>query len=489
MRRASAGCLCAVVLLLAGCAPAAPGGSGPVSSPGGSGDAAGSAFGPIITFSEETSAAAETTATFDEGGTVKATASDGTTFELALPHGAVLDDTLIRMTPLADVKAAGDGPVHAVKLEPDGLQFNVPVRLTITPSTPIPVENQVMFQANGSGDDVAAALVDVDSEPIVIIVEHFSVAGAAYAKSQAAWLINHARERLDQLSHEVAEVLQAERRRQLLHGEEDPNVWDEVERLFDVTQRDVLSYLRQAAALTCGATEAYVHGLLSLEHQREIIGLASAATKAAMDAEVLRAIDASFPLCEKEKIQECREKKDPAILAQFWVQWDRQRALRGLEEPFAAVGDFEERARRLCATDYKIDKTVTATQMNVTFTIRYTAKKCGGPEGDWVIDSAGTLSGYGGSANIGGPVTVEIEEGKLTGPVEGDAIFDGPTGHTEGHFVGTATFVQDPQTLEGKSLDLVITGGRGNGYPYGFLDTGLLQPGTLTLPVEQGKFC
>ena len=49
--------------------------------------------------------------------------------------------------------------------------------------------------------------------------------------------------------------------------------------------------------------------------------------------------------------------------------------------------------------------------------------------------------------------------------------------------------MEDPDTLEGTSLDITVTGGSGSGYSFGFLDTGLLQPGTLTLPVEQGKFC
>ncbi|MFL5680489.1 MAG: hypothetical protein ACJ77B_07805 [Chloroflexota bacterium] len=488
MRRALRAIAAVAVTLLSACSAASPGSS---NLPVVSGTTAGSVFGPRITYAEQTAAAAEMTATFDAGGTVRATAADGTTFELALPHGAVLDDTVIRMTPLADVKAAGDGPVHAVKLEPEGLRFFAPGRLTITPSSAIPVENQVMFQATGAGEEVAAALVDARSEPIVLLVEHFSVAGVAYAKSQAAWLINHARERLNALSHDVATTLQAERVRQLRGGvDPDPAVWDNVKATFDLAERDVISYLHQASTLTCAATQDYIHGLLALEREREVIGLASDATHAATDAEAVKAIDASFKVCEKESIQECREKKDPAVLVKFWVNWDRQRALRGYEDPVAAVGDFEARARRLCGSDYKIDKTVTATELNVTFEIRYTATKCGGPEGDWVIDSTGSLRGYGGTAAIGGPVTVEIAEGTLSGPVEGVANFSAEDGReTTGQFRGTATFVEGAQDSEGSRLDLKITSGSGSGYSYGFLDTGLTKPGTLTLPVTQGDFC
>jgi hypothetical protein len=499
VRFVSSKSLSVALILLVGCTQAAPptgsGGpgagshaSGASGAPGGSG--AGLTIGPDLSFSEEAAASAEATATFDDGGSLTATASDGTTFELEVPPHAVLDDTEVRMTPLADVQGVGDRPAHAVRLEPEGQLFYEPVRLTITPSSPIPLEQQVMFQAKSDGKDVTAALIDVDSEAIVLLLQHFSVAGAGYAQSQAAWLINHAQQRLDLLGHEVAKVLQKERRGQLVEGEEDPDVMDKVKDLFDLAERDVLSYLRQAATLTCEATQAYIHGLLALEKQRELIGLSTDATEANTRDETVRAIDASFPLCEKEKIQECRDDMDPAILVSFWIIWDRQRSLRGEETPWAAVGDFVAKARRLCAIDLKIDKTVSMTQMNVSFTIRYQAIKCGGPEGVWEIDSAGTLTGYGGTATIGGPVTVEIDERTLTGPVEGEAIFDAPlTGHSEGHFVGTAEVIQDPNTRETTRLDLKITGGTGNGYTYGFLDTGMLHPGTLTFPVEQGSFC
>jgi hypothetical protein len=102
---------------------------------------------------------------------------------------------------------------------------------------------------------------------------------------------------------------------------------------------------------------------------------------------------------------------------------------------------------------------------------------------------AGTLTGGGDTAEIGGPLTIEIAEGSLTGPLTGIAGFhdadpDGEVTTTEGHFSGTGTFNPDAH-----ELFLNVTVGGGNGYIYGFLDTGLESPGTLTLPVEEGHFC
>ncbi len=135
--------------------------------------------------------------------------------------------------------------------------------------------------------------------------------------------------------------------------------------------------------------------------------------------------------------------------------------------------------------DYRIDKTVNVTQMNVTVAIRYTGTKCDGPYGEWTIDSSGTLSGYGGTATIGGPLVVTLPPDDAPGTVEGTANFDDENqGHTEGHFSGMAELVGEPAVVK-----LTVTNGSGSGYSYGFLDTGFISPGTLSLPVEKGDFC
>lgn len=242
----------------------------------------------------------------------------------------------------------------------------------------------------------------------------------------------------------------------------------------------MLDKLRLNVSESCASAEGYVLEVVSWERQRQLAGMSEAGEQGSLGriAEALDFVRERFDACEREAIERCRASKDPSILVSFWVTWGLQRSPRMAEE-----------ARRRCiGSDYRIDRTVTASQMNVTYTIRYTATKCGGPTGDWVIESAGTLSGYGGTASIGGPVHVTIADGSTTGTVDGIAdlhkSIGGETESTQGRFVGIATFIEDPATLR-----LDITGGTGNGYPYGFLDTGLLEPGTLTLPLEEGRFC
>lgn len=138
--------------------------------------------------------------------------------------------------------------------------------------------------------------------------------------------------------------------------------------------------------------------------------------------------------------------------------------------------------------DYRIDKTVTYDDGFTSYTIQYTGTKCDGPVGEWAIDSAGTLTGGGDTATLGGTIFVQIGEASNTGQMGGTARFtdvdpDGTT-TTEGIFGGTGTF--NPAAPE---MVLNVTTGGGNGYVYGFLDTGPSQPGTLTFPVEVGDFC
>src|SRR4051795_11275267 len=69
---------------------------------------------PSIQFTEDSTRAARATVTFAEGGVVSATGADGTTFQLQVPAHTVEQDTVVTMTPLAEVSGFGETAVHAV---------------------------------------------------------------------------------------------------------------------------------------------------------------------------------------------------------------------------------------------------------------------------------------------------------------------------------------------------------------------------------------
>jgi hypothetical protein len=140
-----------------------------------------------------------------------------------------------------------------------------------------------------------------------------------------------------------------------------------------------------------------------------------------------------------------------------------------------------------CVAGYRVEKTLTFSEANARVTITYSGVKCGTIGGTWVIDSVGALTAYGGTGAISGPVVVEMDEETSTGTVDGTARFSARTGDTEGRFSGRARIVPNPPTLE-----LTVTEGHGNGYNFGFLDTGFQTPGTLLLPIttiDEGEGC
>jgi hypothetical protein len=418
--------------------------------------------------------------TLEDGGTISATAADGTTFELVVPPMAVADDTEIRMTPLTDVHGITEEPgvVHAVQLEPEGLVFHELARLTIVPAEPIPLDRQLMFTAADDGSNAGSALVDPASEPIVIVLEHFTVGGVASVTPQQRRTFREksAASAEERLGREVGANLQDQRERELTDGDDEGGTTprDELDRIADEYQREVIDKRRANADESCQALRTYVETVIRWEQKRQLAGMTSAEEAASLGrvAEAVAYAEARYETCEREAIAKCRDAQDPAILVDFWLSMDRPAD--------------RERAERTCrGQDYRIDKTVNVTQMNVTVAIQYTGTKCDGHEGEWTIDSNGTLSGYGGTAAIGGPIVVDIPASSTEGTLQGTANFDDENqGHTEGHFVGTARFVEEPSTLE-----LTVTGGSGSGYSYGFLDTGVTGPGTLTFPLERGDFC
>jgi hypothetical protein len=114
-----------------------------------------------------------------EGGEVSASASDGTTFKLTVPPGAVGPATEITLTP---VKAIGDFPLSgkpaAVEFAPDGLRFSQPATLRITYAR-LPKGKLTGFVYDGSGRDFGLRAAKVSGKTLRLSVDHFSSTGAA----------------------------------------------------------------------------------------------------------------------------------------------------------------------------------------------------------------------------------------------------------------------------------------------------------------------
>jgi hypothetical protein len=212
------------------------------------------------------------------GGTVSLTAADGSKFTLDVPPNALETETEITMTA---VKSLGGAPLDkntptAVQLEPSGLFFNEMVTLTIVPAKDIPVKEQIIFGYEGDGKDYHLALVDPKSKDIKIKLMEFSGAGVG-SGSDAAWAANlqiQAETARTRLNQKAGEITQRERIRSLLGYDEDgsSNWAEQVVAIMDQYDDQVLRKEMVAAELDCRFARRAIQNILGAERQRQLLG-------------------------------------------------------------------------------------------------------------------------------------------------------------------------------------------------------------------------
>ena len=317
-----------VFALVAGCTTGDGAGTTPTASPTGAATADDEPL--VLGFTPEADAAVKASVTLEEGGEVVAEAADGTTFELTVPPEAVAEDTEIILTPLAEVEGLGtDGPVHAVQLEPEGLELFAFARLTVRPPQPIPVEQQLAFEAAGDGTDARLALVDPSADEIVLLLEHFSGAGVSSAtpQQQATFKAKSATNALHQLYNELRERIR----------NQDHNVSDLTDRFL----RDVLAPLREAAALDCAGLATFIKTAIGWERHIQLIGLSEDERAASQNrqADAVTFAAPRYAECEQEAIERCRAAHDPGLLVAFWLEFD------DVQQPPPGMKD---RAEQIC---------------------------------------------------------------------------------------------------------------------------------------------
>lgn len=131
---------------------------------------------PSLGTAADASRAASQAVTATSGGTVTATAADGTTYRFQIPPGALVDDVTITMTPLAGVAGlpAGSRFVAGVQFGPDGLQLFKPAVLTITLPAGVDSSQIVGISYRGNGVELAPALTVATGQTVTVFITHFS---------------------------------------------------------------------------------------------------------------------------------------------------------------------------------------------------------------------------------------------------------------------------------------------------------------------------
>jgi hypothetical protein len=294
-----------------------------------------------LSLGEDGGTAGSGAVTVQDGGTINAVGADGTTFTLTVAPFVVAADTTITVTPLSTVSGVtGSGAVHAVRLGPDGLTFVELPTLTIVPAAPIAVPDQLMFVAKSDGSEAGSALVDAKATGIVLLLEHFSVAGAAEVTSpeRAAFLERQATAAEDRISSEVGAKLGDERIAQLT-GQEGKGV--DIAKAMDQYEHDVVAPRLEAASSSCAAAAKAIQTVLGLERQRQLLGMGSG------NFDLAGVLTLGETPCEKEAIAQCKAAKDPSILIRYWLGAERTRQLLGMESS-VDLSTMVERAKSIC---------------------------------------------------------------------------------------------------------------------------------------------
>jgi len=148
---------------------------------GGGGGGEASTTPPLNIISEDNQAASA--AVGEAGGTVVATASDGTTYTLTIPAGALAGQETITIVPVTAVGGLPlrGGLVAAVRFAPDGLELLKPATLTIELPQQPAATGLVGFGFQGSGEGFHLDLVEIQGSRLVFSVTHFSGVGTGIA--------------------------------------------------------------------------------------------------------------------------------------------------------------------------------------------------------------------------------------------------------------------------------------------------------------------
>jgi hypothetical protein len=167
------------------------------------------------------------------------------------------------------------GAVAAVQLEPSGLFFNEFVTLTVIPAQEIPIENQIVFGYEGTGQDYHLAIIDPKSRAIKIKLLEFSGAGVGSGgdKEWAANLQHQANDSRVRLQNEVAKLLQPERLAQLLGEEPNDQISSTLKSYMEKYYDQVVQKEMVAAELDCKYAEKAIQDLIGLERNNQLLGL------------------------------------------------------------------------------------------------------------------------------------------------------------------------------------------------------------------------
>lgn len=305
------------------------------------------------------------------GGTLEATATDGTVYTLVVPNNALDAETTITMTPIATLNVP-DLPAErsvGVVLGPNGQQFINPVTLRITPpqGTTWPVEEQLPIAWNDDTRRVYMTAIE-RTEEVRFSVMHFTGFALLLARKGVNATLEPARHRLggdatERLRSIAAERLGVERQRALLgfEGEDFPGFED----LRSEYVQSVLNPRLAAAADSCANGRLALETLFGFEREAQLLGLPTDAHYGGMtfNALVETAVAQTATVCMREEYELCRDEHILTRIIPVFLGLARQAQLLGFAGADASgypqwLNEAEDRVRQCLKFELQFDSSV-----------------------------------------------------------------------------------------------------------------------------------
>jgi hypothetical protein len=277
------------------------------------------------------------------GGTISATAADGTLFTLTLPPDALLSPETITMTPVTAIDGLplSGGLAGAVDLAPAGLRLFNAATLTIAPPAAIPTADQITFGWRGNGDEFFFYPPQLGTSNISMKLMHFSGygVGRGTAADQSAQQQRIPADPEDALSQRLQNIIAVARRAQSvgIRPLDDSDIIAKIAtEMFDY-YRTVLVPDLATAKTDCSKAKGIMQRALAWARQAQLLGL--------FDDEVqniMSTLTDALVNCYNESFDKCVSKHDPAQISPM-LGYARQLALLG------ASDRIEENKMQRCA--------------------------------------------------------------------------------------------------------------------------------------------
>ncbi len=262
------------------------------------------------------------------GGTIEATAADGTRFVLTVPPLALLEETTITMTPVSTLDfSVPDTDMAGVRLEPEGLRFYDWATLEVFPADGDVARPALAYSAN-LGDGFHGRPLEPLGDRLVVKVLHFTIYTVHIGQLTTSPLASPPTGqpvRWDSQLEQAAQDLFARERQAQIDGTPgDPAFAEKLGRITDKTWEKVIQPLLARMKVDCRVAHAEMHTALGFMRMSQMWGLADAAREDA----VATAVSAALDTCWKKMMADCFDPQDPADVQRV-LSLARQAALLG----------------------------------------------------------------------------------------------------------------------------------------------------------------